>query len=342
MELTMKRVLEITGGKLLQQNEFAITGVSPLEDACESDLSFVQGPAFYGKARATRAGALLCPEPLPWFPGVQIVVKDPKLAMGAVLAVLEKERFSRAPGVSPAAMVHAGADLGKGVFVGAGAVVEEGARIGEGAVVHALACVLRGARVGEDTVVHAGAVIGEGVAVGSRCSIGPNSALGSAGFSVARVKDGRLESLAQVGGVVVEDEVEIGALCTVDRGTMRDTVIGRGTKMDNHCHVAHNARIGRHCLLVAYARIAGSTVFEDHVTVAEDVGVTDNVTIGAWARIGGGSRVYKDVAPREEVWGAPARPLAEERRIQASLRRLPDLRHKIKTLWRRVKPETPE
>jgi UDP-3-O-[3-hydroxymyristoyl] glucosamine N-acyltransferase len=238
--------------------------------------------------------------------------------------------------------VHASARLGRGVFVGARAVVEDGAEIGDGARVYAGAVVGRRARIGAGTVVHAGAVVGEGVTVGARCAVGPGACLGQAGFGVVRTPGGALQPIPQVGELVVEDDVSIGALCTLDRGTLGPTVVGAGTRMDAHCHVAHNVRIGRDCLLVAYARVAGSTVLEDGVTVAEDVGITDNVRIGRGARIGGGSRVYHDVPAGAEVWGAPARPLAQEKRIQAVLSRLPDLRDKVRSLWRRLGGRDPD
>jgi UDP-3-O-[3-hydroxymyristoyl] glucosamine N-acyltransferase len=332
--MTLARIAEITGGSLKGKGEEVITGIAPLERAGPSDLSFVQGPSLYGKARQTKARALLCPEPLPWFHGAQIVVPDAKIAMASVLAEVERQVFGREAQVCEGARVDRRARLAGDVFLGEGVVVEETAEIAKGARIHANAVVGRGARIGAGSVVHAGAVIGEGTRIGSGVVVGPNTTLGSAGFGVVRRPDGALQSVPQVGSVVVEDDVEIGALCTVDRGTMGPTVIGQGTKMDNHCHIAHNVRIGRDCLLVAYARIAGSTVLEDGVTLAEDVGITDNVTIGRGARVGGGSRVYKDVGPGEEVWGAPAKPLAEERRVQALLRRLPRLREKVRELWR--------
>jgi UDP-3-O-[3-hydroxymyristoyl] glucosamine N-acyltransferase len=335
MRMTLGRIRDIVGGELRGDERAEVSGVASLEGAGPGDLSFLAGPRWIPAARATRASALLCAEPLPWFPGAQIVVRDPKLAMGAVLAEVEKEAFARPAGVDPSAAVHPSARLGRDVFVGARAVVEEGAEIGDGAKIHAGAVVGRRARVGAGTTVHAGAVVGEGVAVGVRCVVGPGACLGQGGFGVVRLPDGTLRSIPQVGSVVVEDGVEIGALCTVDRGTLGPTVVGAGTRMDAHCHVAHNVRIGRHCLLVAYARIAGSTVLEDGVTVAEDVGITDNVAIGKGARIGGGSRVYADVPAGAEVWGAPARPLALEKRIQAILPRLPDLREKVRVLWKK-------
>lgn len=339
MPWTVGRIAEITSGILHGDPDRVIDAIAPLEEATPRHLSFVQGPEYYGRGRNTRAGALLCEAGFSGFNGPRIVVDDPKIAVAALLEDIARERYARAPGVDSAAVVHKGAVLGGQVTVAPGAVIEECARIGDGAVVHAGATVSRQAVIGPDTVVHAGAHVGEGVRIGSRCVIGPGSCLGQAGFGVSRRPDGTLASIPQVGGVEIGDDVEIGALCTVDRGTLGDTVIGDGTRMDNHCHIAHNTRIGKHCLLVAYARIAGSTVLEDHVTVAEDVGITDNVCIGRGARIGGGSKVYKSVKPGQEVWGAPARELGLEKRIQACLRRLPEYRDKIRELWRAARPD---
>ncbi len=335
MRWTLQKIAGITGGRIEKDDGREIEGVASLAEAGAGDLSFVQDASRYEEAKRSEAEALLCSEPLPWFDGPQIVVPDPKLAMASVLEAIEKETFRRAPGVSEGASVHPSARIGAEAFVAPGAVVEEEAEVGEGAEIHAAAVVERRSRIGPGTRLLSGAKVAEGVRVGARCVVGEGSCLGSAGFGVQPLPDGSLRSIPQVGTVIVEDEVEIGALCTVDRGTLGPTVIGEGTKMDNHCHVAHNVHIGKRCLLVAFARIAGSTVLEDGVTLAEDVGVTDNVKIGRGARVGGGSRVFKSVPAGAEVWGAPAKPLAEERRLQAMLRRLPDLREKVRALWRK-------
>lgn len=334
MDLNLDMIVKLTGGVLKGRPPGEITGVAPLGSAGPADLSFVQGRANFESARASRAGAVLCAEDLPWFAGARVIVKDPRTALAAVLDQFEKDLFHREAGAAGGAIVDPGARIGAEVFIGHGAVIEEGAELGDGCRIHANAVVSRGSTVGAGTVIHSGAVVGQGVRIGSRCVIGPNCAIGFGGFGVSRGEDGALRSIPQVGTVIVDDDVEIGAMCTVDRGTLGATAIGSGTRMDTHCHVAHNARIGRNCLLVAYARIAGSTVLEDGVTVAEDVGITDNVTVGAGARIGGGSKVYRSVSAGEEVWGSPARPLALERKVQAALNRLPELREKVRVLWR--------
>ncbi|MHC4778688.1 MAG: UDP-3-O-(3-hydroxymyristoyl)glucosamine N-acyltransferase [Planctomycetota bacterium] len=335
MKLTLRGIMEITGGILHGEGDPEIGGFKSLDGAGPGDISFVRGPAFHDRARKSRAGAILCAEPVKGFGGPQVVVPDPQRAMAALMKRTEKELFDRGEGLGKGASVHPEATVGKEVFIGDGAVVEARVEIGDRVVVHGNVTVGRDAVVGEGTILHAGAVVGERVRIGKRCVVGPNSCLGQKGFSVLRTSLGILESLPQVGCVEVGDDVEIGALCTVDRGTMEDTTIGSGTRMDNHCHVAHNVRIGRNCLLVAYARIAGSTVLKEGVTVAEDVGITDNVTIGEGARIGGGSRVYKSVPDGAEVWGAPAKPLAQERRLQAFLKRVPAFREKVRALWRK-------
>ena len=195
-----------------------------------------------------------------------------------------------------------------------------------------------GAVLGEGCVLHPHVTVREGVRLGARVRIDCGSAIGTDGFTVVVRPDG-LHQLPQIGTVEIGDDVDIGACVTIDRATLEATRIGRGVKIDNHSHIAHNVVVGDHTLLVAYAKIAGSTVLGRHVVVAEDVGITDNVTIGDGCRIGGGSRVFTSLPPGTEVWGHPARPLAEERKIQAIIARLPELREQVRGLVRAGKPK---
>jgi UDP-3-O-[3-hydroxymyristoyl] glucosamine N-acyltransferase len=196
-------------------------------------------------------------------------------------------------------------------------------------------------------------VIGSGVTIGPECELWPQvtvrddvtlgarvridcgSSIATEGFTVV-VREEALYRLPQVGTVVIGDDVDVGAHVTIDRATFDATRIGNGVKMDNHVHIAHNVVVGDHTLLVAYAKIAGSTTIGEHVVVAEDVGITDNVTIGDGCRIGGGSRVFRSLPPGTEWWGHPARPLAQARRIAAALARLPQLRAEVRDLRRRM------
>ncbi len=333
MRYTLKEIIEITGGKIVRNSpDMVITGVAGLETAREGDLSFAKHPAMFPKVRASKAAAFLLPEPIPDLAKAQIVVEKPFFAMARLLKVLADSRTQRNSGVSSRAVVHNDASIGNHVTIGAGSAVEAGAEIGDDTVIYPLVFVGRNTRIGRNCIIHPNVTIMEEVTLGDRVTVKSSTVIGSDGFSVQPNEKGDLVKIPQAGTVIIEDDVEIGANCTIDRATLDATVIGRGTKIDNHCHIAHNVRIGENSILVAYAKIAGSTRIGKHVTIAEDVGITDNVVIGEGARIGGGSKVYKSVPPGAEMWGSPAKDLLLEKKIQAIIKKLPEWREKLRKL----------
>jgi len=191
--------------------------------------------------------------------------------------------------------------------------------------------------VGAETTVEPGAVLFENVRTGCRCLIHSNAVLGCDGFGFSP-SEGEVppEKIPQIGGVVLGDDVELGVCSTVDRGTLDDTVIGNGTKVDNHVHIAHNVRIGRNCILVAMTGIAGSAVLEDNVIMAAGSGVKEHTRIGKGATVAAKGGAIKDVPPGEVVSGFPARPHRENFRVQAALQRLPETLSRVKKLEQRL------
>jgi UDP-3-O-[3-hydroxymyristoyl] glucosamine N-acyltransferase len=333
MKYSLEEIARITGGRVVRNSPgIVITGVAGLENAREGDLSFAKTPANFHKVLTSRATAFLLPQPIEELDKAQIIADRPFFAMARLLEVLANERTHRNSGLSGKAFIHPDTNIAPDVIVGPGSAVEEGVTIGAGTVIYPCVFVGKNSRIGENCTVHPNVTIMEEVTIGDRVIVLANSVLGSEGFSVQPGPEGDLVKIPQAGKVIVEDDVEIGANCTVDRATLDSTVIGHSTKIDNHCHIAHNVRIGHNCILVAYAKIAGSTRIGNYVTIAEDVGITDNVTIGDRVRIGGGSRVYQSVAAGMEVWGSPAKPLGQEKRLQAILKRLPGLWEKLRKL----------
>jgi UDP-3-O-[3-hydroxymyristoyl] glucosamine N-acyltransferase len=305
-----------------------IVGVAPLEEAGRSDLAYMDNPRYVAALEETRAGVCLVgPRFAARVPGstIGLVTPDPYGAYAAVLEKLFPEAARPgsafgAAGVSPAAFVHPAARLEPRVTVDPGATIGPGAEIG---------C---------DTVIGAGAVIGPQVRIGRGCSIGPQCTvlhallgngvvlhpgvrIGQDGFGYAMGRQGH-RKVPQVGRVIIQDEVEIGANTTVDRGGTRDTVIGEGTKVDNLVQIAHNVTIGRHCVIVAQVGISGSTTLEDFVVLGGQVGVVGHLRIGAGAQIAGSSNVNDDV-PRGARWGGtPAKPVREWFRELTTLKSL--------------------
>ncbi|MCZ6688528.1 MAG: UDP-3-O-(3-hydroxymyristoyl)glucosamine N-acyltransferase [Planctomycetota bacterium] len=334
MELFLREVREIIGGVLHGDGDTRITGVGGLRHAREGDLAFVKDFKYYPEAHLTSASALVTPEKID-LPKPQIVTENPYEAFIRFLQRVAEEKKLVIEGVHRTAVVEEGVKLGPGVGLGAHVVISAGAAIGAGTIIYPNTTIGLGSRIGDECVIYSNVSIREQVRIGDRVIIHGCTVIGADGFGF--LWDGEEENIKipQVGTVRIDDDVEIGACCTIDRAALDATWIQRGVKMDNHCHIGHNAVIGERCILVAYAKVGGSTILGRRVVLGEDVGVTNNITIGDRARIGGGSRVYRSVPAGARFWGSPAKHLAEEKRVQASLRKLPWLRKKLVELLKK-------
>ena len=294
-----------------------ITGIATLDRAGPSDLAFLDHASFSDDARSTAAGACLTSKQLAaCVPShvASLIVDDPFQAFVDVARTLFPDALRPSslfageiavPGVAPGAVMHPSARLETGVTIDPGAVVGAGAEIGSG------------------TVIGANAVIGPGVRIGRNCGVGPNVSvahaligdrvilhagclIGQDGFGFATGPRGH-RKIPQVGRVIIQDDVEIGAGSSVDRGGLSDTVIGEGTKIDNQVQVGHNVVIGRHCVLIAKVAIAGGVVLEDFVELGGQVGIADGLTIGEGAKVAAQSGVMSNIPPGQSWFGNPAK-----------------------------------
>ncbi len=333
--LTVTELAAMVGGRVVGPDDVTIENVCALEDAGDGDLAFLRNAKKPEAAEASAAAVVITPVELQQYAGVQVVCEQAERAMATVLAAFADERRRPPQGVSPQAYVSDSATLGDGVGVGPFAVVGDDAVLGDGVVVYANAYVGAGCRVGSGTVIHAGAALHEGVTVGADCIIHYNAVIGGEGFGFAQVDGGNLK-LSQVGTVRLGDRVEVGALSTVDRAMLGETVVGDGVKIDSHCHVAHNCRIGPECIMAGGAMLAGSVILERGVIVAEDAAVTDHVTIGEGAILAARSGIHKHVPAGAVMLGSPARPIGEQRRIWALEGRLPTMSKRLKELEKQL------
>lgn len=299
-----------------------LVGVAPLQTAGPAEISFLHNVKYAPLLESTQAGAVIvtaaAAAKLP--PAVAgLVVADPHLAWARICALFHPVPPAR-PGVHPSA------------------VVEEGAAVDPSAEIGPLAVIGAGAEIGPRCRIGAGAVIGPGVVMGADCRVGPlasvthamlgarvyvypGARIGQDGFGFAITPQGFV-TVPQLGRVILEDDVEIGANSTIDRGAAQDTVIGAGTRIDNLVQIGHNCRTGKACVIVAQAGISGSTVLEDFVQVAAQAGLTGHLRIGRGARIGAQAGIMSDVGAGEAVVGSPAMPVKEFFRNVAVLRRL--------------------
>lgn len=320
---TAQAVADIVGGRLLGDGAQLLERIGPLDAASPETLSFLVSPKYLEDFRRSRAGAVLlrdadAAEPLG--PPTRIVVADPARAMRtAMLAMYPSPRPS--PGVHATVGLGKGCVLGAQVEVGPNAVLGNEVRLGDRVVIGAGVVLGDGVEIGEGSVLGPRVVCYAGTWIGRRVVIKAGAVIGGTGFGYISGREGHAR-IPHVGGCRIEDDVDIGANSCVDRGSVGDTVIGRGTKIDNLVHVAHNVHVGEHCLFMAGVGVAGSTRIGNGVILAGQAGAVNGVTIGEGARVGAQSGVLKSIPPGSEVSGFPARSHREFLRAQAALYRL--------------------
>jgi UDP-3-O-[3-hydroxymyristoyl] glucosamine N-acyltransferase len=269
-------------------------------------------------------------------PGVATLrAKNPYLAFARAVEIFAPPS-AVAPGIHRLADVAASATIADGASIAAFVSIGDGARVGARTIVHPHATIGSGAIVGDDCVIHARVSIRERVTVGHRVTIQDGAVIGSDGFGFARRADGTHHKIPQIGAVIVEDDVEIGANTTIDRPAVGETRIGAGTKIDNLVHVAHGVAIGRRVLLAAQVGIAGSTTIGDDVMMAGQTGVTGHITVGDKAVVGAKSAVLQPVEAGAFVTGSPAFPHAEWRKASVVFRQLPAMKKRLEELEQRM------
>ena len=298
-----------------------VVRVAGIEDAQPGEVTFLTNPKYASRLAGTRASAVIADDTLTDAPCAVLRSPQPYLAFARAVSLLTPPS-APSPGVSPHASIATTARLGSDVSIGPFVAVGERAEIGARTVLHAHVVVGPDARIGADCVIHAHASIREGVHLGDRVTLQDAVVIGSDGFGFARRPDGTHEKIPQVGRVVIEDDVEIGAHSAVDRPAVGETRIAAGTKIDNLVQVAHGVKIGRNVLLAAQVGIAGSTVLEDDVMMAGQSGATGHVRLGKGAVVGAKSAVTKDVDAGDHVAGIPAVDVSEWRESVVVLRRL--------------------
>jgi UDP-3-O-[3-hydroxymyristoyl] glucosamine N-acyltransferase len=320
--LTAQAVAELVGGRLLGDGGIRIHRVRPLDQAGPDALSFAVSARYAADLDSSKAGAVLVPEALASGagPGTRIVVPDPYGALVRVLHALYP-RESPEAGIDPTARIGSGVAIGPDVSIGPFVVLGRDVRLGARCRLAQGVSIGDGVIVGDDTTLGPGVVCYSGTRIGSRVVLKAGAVLGGDGFGY--LSDGKGHTrIPHVGGCILADEVEVGSNTCIDRGSIDDTVVGRGTKLDNLVQVGHNVRIGERCLIMAGVGIAGSTRVGNDVILAGHVGVTDHLAIGDRARIAAKSAIFGDVPAGASFSGHPARPHRQFLRAQAAMYRL--------------------
>ncbi len=329
MRLTAAELARRCGGELKGDGAREVTGAAPIEKAGPSDLAFLADPAHAAAASACKAGCLIAPagseEAFKNFPGALIFAKSPKYAFSLALGLFEAElRPLPAPGAHPSAVISPSARVAGGASVGPCAVIEDGASVADGAVIGAQCYIGRNAKVGAGTRLYPGVKIMDACEIGAQCILHAGVVIGGDGYGYIS-PGGEHKKIPQIGRVVIEDDVEIGANSAIDRAALETTRIGAGTKIDNLVHIAHNVQLGRHCLIMGQVGIAGSAVLGDHNILGGQVAVSDHVTIGDNTIVMGKTGVMFSLGPNQIVFGHTARPRLLAMKIEALLSKLPEM-----------------
>jgi UDP-3-O-[3-hydroxymyristoyl] glucosamine N-acyltransferase len=312
-----------------------ICQIAALKDARPGDLSFLGNPKYKPEVAVTQASVVLLPADFEGDPAADqlwLLVENPSAALATLCARLEAALWPRpAAGIHPSAVVDPAAVIAPGATVGPLCVIEAGAKIGADTVLHAQVFVGRSALIGAGCWLMAGAHVAAECVVGDRVRLHAGVVVGADGFGY-EFASGRHVKVPQIGTVVIEDDVEIGANTTLDRARFSRTVVGQGTKIDNLVQIGHNVIIGRHCILCAQVGISGSTVLEDYVILGGQAGLAGHLRIGKGAKTDGQTGVNRDLEPGVFVKGSPCLPFQLEQRINILRQRLPELFRKVDTI----------
>lgn len=333
--ITLREVAERLNGKLSGgHGDIVISGVASLRDAGPGHISFLAHRRYLKDLQETKASAVILPREIAFERLPSINVEEPYFAFAQLLHLFYDLPY-QSRGIDERAIVGKGAHIGRDVTIYPFVYIEEGATVRDQVVIYPGAFVGKGSMIGDHSVIYPNVTIREGCRIGQRVIIHSGAVIGSDGFGFVH-HNGEHHKIPQVGGVIIEDDVEIGANTTIDRATIGNTIIKRGTKIDNLVQIAHNVSVGEGCLFAAQAGIAGSTQIGNYVTMAGQAGVTGHIRIEDRVTVAGQAGVTKDVKEGQTVSGMPAFPHKEWLRAMAVFEDLPELKKKLSDLASRL------
>lgn len=338
MRSSVREIAGLVDGELVGDGETAITGVCGIEDAEEGDITFIANPRYLPFIKTTNASCIIVSRELYITGATKPIIKsaNPSLAFVKVVDLFSPKKVKHPVGIDARAAIGKGVKLGKDAALGAYSVVEDDAAIGERSIIYPCSYIGRNTKIGADCVIYPNVTVREDVQVGDRVIIHSGTTIGADGFGFVEV-DGAHHKIPQLGVVVIEDDVEIGANVAIDRARFGKTVIGRGTKIDNLVQIAHNVQIGENSIIVAQVGISGSTKIGRHVILAGQAGLVGHISVGDNAVVAAQSGVSKSIPANTVVWGYPAKPIDKAKKVNAALQRLPDLAKRVAELESELK-----
>jgi len=336
MRKTLKEIAQFLEGEVVGDENVIITGVCGIKEAQPGDITFLANPKYVSLLEATHASAVITSRDIKPTSKPIIRTENPSLAFAKMVSLVEPQDIKHPKGIHPTAIIGKDVALGKNVSLGPYTVIEDKVSLGDNTIIYSACYIGYNTKVGNNTLIYANVSIREQVVIGDRVIIHSGTVIGSDGFGFATL-DGIHHKIPQIGTVVIEDDVEIGANVTIDRARFDKTVIGKGTKIDNLVQIAHNVVIGENSIIIAQAGISGSTVIGKGVTLAGQAGLVGHITIGDGAVVAAQAGVTKSVPANTLVSGYPAKPHNIARRINACVQNLPKLYDTVALLKKKIK-----
>ena len=329
MEKTLQEISELIGGTLVGDGSIKISGLANITMARVGDLVFAV-PPHLDEAKICAASAVLIPLDTENFPKPAIKIAEPRAAFAKLLELFAP-KIKIPVGISPKAHIGKDVKISDNATIMPFTVIDDGAEIKSGAIIYPHVYIGQHATIGEDTIIYSSATVREFCKIGKRCVIHSSAVIGSDGFGFT-TKNGVHTKVPQVGNVIIEDDVEVGAHVGIDRAAMGSTIIGHGTKIDNLVHIGHNCKIGANCLIVAQTGISGSTTVGDNVTFGGQVGTVGHITIGGNSVYAARSGISKNMPEGFFGAGFPIQTHSDWLRHQAALRKVPEMLERIHQL----------
>ena len=330
-ERTLGELAEYVGGRICGNPDVKIRSASTLGRANEGDISFLTNRKYEKELRTTKASAVIVGKDIPGTSVSLLIAEDPYYAFMQIMVLLHGHRKHKKTGISTRASISDSAKIGADCHIGDFVIIEDEAKIRDGCIIYPGAYIGKGVQIGNDSIIYPNVTIYEGCRIGNRVIINSNSTIGEDGFGYATHK-GIHHKIPQTGIVIIEDDVEIGTCCGIERGTLSDTIIGQGSKLGDLVTIGHGTKIGQHCLLVAQVGIAGSTNLGHHCVVGGQVGIVGHINIGNNVTIGAQAGVINNIPDNTVVLGSPAIEAEQGRRAYSTLQYLPEMRQNIREL----------
>lgn len=336
---TLKQLAEHVGGELKGNPETGISGVATLEEAREGQITFLANKKYEKQLQQTRASAVIVDKPVPGIRTDLIISDDPYYDFARIVTLLYGHRKHKNTGIAPQSNVSETAQIGENCNVHKFATVSDDVKIGKNCQIYPGVFIGNGTIIGDNCIMYPNVCVYENVRIGNNVILGANATVGEDGFGFA-THEGRHHKIPHVGSVIIEDDVEIGSGSGIERGTISDTVIGKGSKLGDLIAIGHGTKVGKNCLLVAQVGIAGSTTIGDYCVIGGQTGITGHIKVGDMVKMGAKSGVINDIPDGSVVIGAPAIEQKEGKRAYALIKYLPKMKQSIKKLEKKLKELT--